>query len=259
MATTEGCAHSGRCLGQRLRHRHHRPPISPPPRAPSRPRYGGGSYSHAFVSKLNAAGSALVYSTYLGGSGRGRWATGIAVDASGNAYVTGVTGSSDFPTTPGAFQTTLTAGASDAFVTKLNAAGSALLYSTYLGGSSQRLRATGIAVDASGNAYVTGFTDSSDFPTTPGAFQTTYGGGTFCDAFVSKLNAAGSALLYSTYLGGSGDDVGSGIAVDASGNAYVTGVYRLLQFPHHPGRLPDHVRRQVIVRGGIEAMPLWRR
>ena len=106
----------------------------------------------------------------------------------------------------------------------------ALAYSTYLGGSSESGAEAGyrIAVDASGNAYVTGRTSSSDFPTTPGAFQTTYGGAGECggpcqDAFVSKLNVAGSALVYSTYLGGNGDDYGSGIAVDASGNAYVAG------------------------------------
>jgi hypothetical protein len=138
----------------------------------------------------------LVYSTYLGGGGPDG-GSGIAVDASGNAYVTGVTASSDFPTTPGAFQTTYRE-VQDTFVSKLNAAGSALLYSTYLGGSGYD-NGSGIAVDASGNAYVTGGTSSSDFPTTPGAFQATYGGNG--DAFVSKLNASGSALLYSTTWG----------------------------------------------------------
>jgi hypothetical protein len=135
------------------------------------------------VSKLNAAGSALVYSTYLGGSG-GAEALGIAFDASGSAYVTGTTGSSDFPTTPGAFQTIL-GGTQGAFVSKLNAVGSALLYSTYLGGRNIDW-GLGLAVDASGNAYVTGQTYSSNFPTTPGTFQTTYAGGG--DAFVTKLS-----------------------------------------------------------------------
>ena len=190
-----------------------------------------GGISDAFVSKLNAAGSALVYSTYLGGSAYDLGG-GIMADASGNAYVTGLAASSNFPTTPGAFQTT---GNSDAFVTKLNSIGSALLYSTYLGGGDAW--GAGVALDASGNAYVTGFA-GSDFPTTPGAFQTTFGGGSSLipyDAFVSKLNAAGSALVYSTYLGGSGGENGYGIAVDASGNAYVTGFTDSSNFPTTPG------------------------
>ena len=181
--------------------------------------YGGGG--DAFVSKLNAAGSALLYSTYLGGSGFDQ-GYGIAVDASGNAYVTGGTKSSDFPTTPGVFQTT-SGGDFDAFVTKLNPAGSAVVYSTYLGGSDLDY-ALGVAVDGSGNTYVIGFAYSHNFPTTPGAIQTTFGGGGG-DAFVSKLNASGSALVYSTYLGGGENGAGGrGIAVDAAGNTYVTGV-----------------------------------
>ncbi len=163
---------------------------------PSRPRSAA-----AFISKLNAAGSALLYSTYLGGSTI--TGHGIAVDASGNAYVTGITHSSDFPTTPGAFQATFGELYNAAFVSKLNPAGSALVYSTYLGGN-DGTDGFGIAVDASGDAYVTGQTSSSNFPTTPGAFQTTYRADNCCNAFVSKLNPAGSALVYSTYLGGSG-------------------------------------------------------
>src|SRR5438477_2498195 len=130
-------------------------------------------FQNAFVTKLNPTGSALVYSTYLGGS-RGDEGFGIAVDAAGSAYVTGGTGSADFPTTAGAFQTTY--GGGDAFVTKLNATGTALVYSTYLGGS-RGDGGFGIAVDAAGSAYVTGSTNSTDFPTTPGAIQTTYSGG----------------------------------------------------------------------------------
>ena len=153
---------------------------------------------NVFVSKLNAAGSALLYSTYLGGSGGAR-GQGIAVDSSGNAYVTGGAGV-DFPTTPGAFQTTFKVdGGVGVFVSKLNATGSALLYSTYVAGTGGDF-GYGIAVDASRNVYVTGTTDSSNFPTTKGAYQTTFAGGG-ADAFVSKLNATGSALLYSTYLG----------------------------------------------------------
>ena len=145
----------------------------------------------------------LVYSTYLGGSGDevGR---GIAVDGAGSAYVTGNTSSTDFPTTAGAAQTTF-AGGTDAFVTKLDATGSGLVYSTYLGGSGSDI-GHGIAVDGAGSAYVTGITESTDFPTTAGAAQTTLAG--VVDAFVTKLNATGSGLIYSTYLGGSDDDLG---------------------------------------------------
>jgi hypothetical protein len=195
---------------------------------------GGLSAENAFVSKLNAAGSALVYSTYLGGSSDDH-GSGVAVDASGSAYVAGFTDSINFPTTPGAFQTVLR-GQGNAFVTKLSAIGSDLVYSTYLGGSVYDCEwSCGIAVDASGNAYVTGGTNSSDFPTTPDAFQTTYGGGG--DVFVTKLNAFGSALLYSTFLGGGNSDAGYGIALDASGNAYATGETQSSNFPTTPGAL----------------------
>jgi len=196
------------------------------------PTPGGGS-SDAFVAKFNPTGSALVYSTYLGGSNF-EGGVGIAVDVAGNAYVTGFTGSTNFPTTAGAVQPTFGAFR-NAFVTKLNPTGSALVYSTYLGGSSNANgdAAEGIAVDAAGNAYVTGEADSTDFPTTPGAFQPTFGGN--ADAFVTKLNATGSALVYSTFLGGSGNDQGLGIAVDASGIAYVTGFANSADFPTTPG------------------------
>jgi hypothetical protein len=184
---------------------------------------GGGD---AFVTKLNAVGS-LVYSTYLGGSGA-EDAAGIALDANGSAYLTGLTCSSDFPTTPGAFQTTLKDANCDAYATKLNSTGSTLLYSTYLGGTgSDRGRA--ITVDDSGDAYVTGVTAASNFPVTPGAFQTTWGGG--FDAFVTKLDPAGSALIYSTYLGGTDSDDVDAIALDSFGNAYVTGETFSRDFP----------------------------
>ena len=183
------------------------------------------------MTELNPTGSALVYSTYLGGSGVDYGGHGIAVDTSGNAYVAGSTDSSDFPTTAGAFQTTF-GGYEDAFVTELNPAGSGLVYSTYLGGCGED-QAYGIAVDTSGNAYVTGVTYSFDFPTTAGAFQTTFGG--FDDAFVSALNPTGSDLVYSTYLGGSINDFGLGIAVDSSGHAYVTGYSASSDFPTTAG------------------------
>jgi Beta-propeller repeat len=177
-----------------------------------------------FVTKLNAAGDALVYSTYLGGSGSDI-GLGIALDAVGDAYVTGYTTSTNFPTA-NPYQSTIGSG-QEAFVTKLNAAGNALIYSTYLGGNNDD-SGYGIAVDAVGDAYVTGYTYSTNFPT-ENPFQSTIGGGR--DAFVTKLNAAGDALIYSTYLGGSSDDVGLGIAVDLAGNAYVTGDTASTDFP----------------------------
>jgi len=194
----------------------------------------GGSTTDAFVTKLNPAGSALVYSTYIGGSGFDSGA-GIAVDAAGNAYVTGFTGSTNFPTTAGAFQTTFANGANfggDAFVTKLDPTGSTLVYSTYLGGDSDD-QGFGIAVDTNSNAYITGYTLSANFPTTPGAFQRIFVSGSIgdADAFVTKLDPTGSAQIYSTYLGGSAYDGGSGIAVDAASNAYVTGITRSTNFP----------------------------
>jgi hypothetical protein len=161
------------------------------------------------------------------------------VDGAGNAYVTGETSSTNFPTTARAFQRSHRGGFSDAFVTKLNATGAALLYSTYLGGSgSSTMSELGfsIAVDTEGDTHVTGTTNSSDFPTTAGAFQTTFAGGiNGGDAFVTELNATGSRLVYSTYLGGSGDDDGAGIAVDGAGNAYVTGTTSSTNFPTTAG------------------------
>jgi len=198
---------------------------------------------NVFISKLNPSGSALVYSTYLGGSSYDG-GVAIAVDSSGSAYVTGWTYSSNFPTTAGAFQTSL-AGGMDAFVTKLNPTGSALIYSTYLGGSSSSnilgsvTESLGIGVDASADAYVAGFTTTSNFPTTPGAFQTTFGGptsGSYAyDAFFTELNPSGASLLYSTYLGGNGLDLGQADAVDSLGNVYVTGQTESSNFPTTPG------------------------
>jgi hypothetical protein len=180
----------------------------------------------AFVSKINAAGSALLYSTYLGGTNRDE-GVAIAVDGAGDAYLTGFTSSADLPTTPGSFQRTF-GGTQDAFVTKFNSTGSALIYSTYLGGSGADA-AIDIKVDGAGNAYVTGRTASADYPTvTP--IQATFGGGV-SDAFLSKIDAAGSALVYSTYLGGSQEDHGFGVAVDSAGNAYVTGRTKSTDFP----------------------------
>jgi hypothetical protein len=203
------------------------------PKMPGHPR--SGNDTDAFVAKLNNSGTALVYVTYLGGTGN-EIATGLAIDAAGNAYVAGGTGSRDFPTTSGAFQRSY-AGAEtqdlfwwwpgvsgDAFMAKLNPAGDALQYSTYLGGSGADL-ALRLRVDTSGNAYVTGNTTSLDFPTTKGAFQTVAPGGRG-DTWVTKINASGSGLIYSTHVAASGDagDIAFGLAVDGLGNAYVTGV-----------------------------------
>ncbi len=187
----------------------------------------------AFVVKLNSSGSALVYATYLGGGGRD-WIHGIRVDASGAAYVVGETSSSDFPVTPGAFDTSYNGGLVDGFVAKLNPAGNGLVYATFLGGGSDEA-AKGLAVDTLGSAYMTGYTWSSNFPTTAGAFDTSHNGN--MDAFVTKFNADGTSLVYSTLLGGSDHDWvnHAGIVVDASGAAYIAGRTNSANFPTTPG------------------------
>jgi hypothetical protein len=176
----------------------------------------------AFVTKLNSSGSSLVYSTYLGGSSTDEsW--DMVIDAAGAVYVMGTTESSDFPTL-NPFQTNQ--GGVDVFITKLNNSGSSLVYSTYLGGNSDDYGKS-IAVDAAGAAYVTGGTDSPNFPTL-NAYQTDQGG---YDVFITKLNSSGSSPVYSTYLGGGLRDFGRGIALDATGDAYVTGYTYSTDFP----------------------------
>ena len=248
---------------------------------------GPSGYSDVFVTKLSSSGNTLVYSTYLGG-GSYDWGYGIAVDGSGNAYVTGRTSSSNFPI-QNPFQGTYGGGSGspygDAFVTNLSSSGNSLIYSTYLGGGSND-EAYGIAVDGGGNAYVTGHTESSNFPvqnpyqamshgfdvfvtklSSTGnsliystylgwgrgyaiavdgsgyAYVTGYAGSGFPtlnpyqmyqgsnDAFVTKLSSTGNSLIYSTYLGGGGEDYGQGITVGGSGNAYVTGRTNSSDFP----------------------------
>ncbi|MBI2340886.1 MAG: SBBP repeat-containing protein [Deltaproteobacteria bacterium] len=194
-----------------------------------------GGPSDVFVVKLDETG-ALLYATYLGGNGS-EIGIDIATDASGNAYVTGFTNSSDFPTTAGALDPTFN-GSNDAFIVKLDPTGTSLLYSTYLGGEGLD-EGFGIDIDLAGSVYVTGTTQSSGFPTTSDAFDTTFNG--IADVFVAKLDVSGattgsSSLLYGTYLGGSGSDNGSfpaghGLAVDAAGNAYVTGRTSSTDFP----------------------------
>jgi hypothetical protein len=185
-----------------------------------------------FVAKLDPTGKTLVYATCLGGN---NWDQGfdIAVDGSGSAYITGSTLSSDFPTTARAFYTAHH-GKYDAFLTKLNPTGSVLAYSTYLGGGDDD-RGQSIAVDIAGNAYLTGWTRSGDFPTTAGAFCTTYQGHEEEDAFVAKLNPAGSELGYATFLGGVKEDWGRDIAVDSSGSAYVGVLTYSADFPATAG------------------------
>jgi len=194
-----------------------------------------GSYD-AFVTKLNSAGTALVYSTFLGGTSNDL-ANGIALDSAGNAYITGYTYSSDFPTAFTAYDTGFN-GSTDAFVTKLNSTGTALVYSTFLGGTSND-RGNGIALDSAGNAYITGYTQSSGFPTTSGAYDTSFNHSTSYedDAFVTKLNSTGTALVYSTFLGSTSTDLAYGITVDSAGNAYTTGSTNSSGFPTTAGAL----------------------
>jgi Beta-propeller repeat/Cep192 domain 4 len=195
----------------------------------------------AFVVKLNSGGTALLYATYVGGKtpslgeiNADDRAQALAIDSSGNAYITGDTASSDFPTLNPLSAQSCGQGGADVFVTKLNPTGSGLVFSTCLGGA-QDDHGLGIALDSSNNVFVTGDTASSTtFPTTTGAFQTTFGGGA-TDAFVTEIKADGSALLYSTFLGGSGDDHARGIAVDSSGNAYVAGNTASSNFPISTG------------------------
>jgi hypothetical protein len=211
-----------------------------------------------FVAELNPTGSALLYATYLPGTvnygATSGYSGAIAVDGAGNIYVAGAA-ASGLPVTAGAFQSAYLGGSggSNAFFAKLEPALSgtaSLLYATYLGGSgSLGDAASGIALDGSGNAYLEGYTTSSNFPTTSGAFQRTFGGGT--DDFVAKFNPAlpgAASLVYSTYLGGSGNDgyvsgapyldnlqIDGGIAVDSAGNAYVTSATTSTNFPTTPG------------------------
>jgi len=180
--------------------------------------------SDAFITKFSAAGSALVYSTYLGGSSSDL-AYSVAVDAARNAYITGSTSSSDFPVTSGAYQPV--ADGSCSFAAKMNAAGSALSWSTYFGDNcSAQVRA--IAVDSEGGVYLGG-TAFPGLPVTPGAPQQTFGGDV--DAFLAKLSYTGATLAYCTYLGGSSDDYGQAVAVDTAGNAYITGYTTSTNFP----------------------------
>ncbi|HEX9926651.1 MAG TPA: SBBP repeat-containing protein, partial [Anaerolineae bacterium] len=189
-------------------------------------------FRRLFVTKLNSTATEMVYGTFLGGNGfENAW--GIAVDETGHAYVAGETTSSNFPTTSGSYQPTYHAGSSvtregDIFVVKFNSAGSGLVYGTYIGGFDRDL-GFDLALDPLNRVYVTGVTYGVDFPTTAGAIQPTPPG--YPDAFVAKLNTAGSDLAYGTYLGGSFGDIGLAITADGEGNAYVTGFANADDFP----------------------------
>lgn len=201
----------------------------------------------AFITKFVPNGTSLVYSTYLGGSSS-ESSRGVAIDSSGSAYVAGVTASPNFPTTPGAFQTSLANGQfqSDAFVTKIDAAGNSYVYSTYLGGNDADA-AFGIAIDSGGNALVAGSTGSSNYPLVNPAVPVIFGS---TGAFVSKLNPAGSALVYSSILGGDSLDQARGIAVDATGNAYITGITGSSNFPITQGSLRSRSSFYQTTNGG---------
>jgi hypothetical protein len=212
------------------------------------PPFSNGPIADVFVAKFNPAGTALVYSTYLGGNDLD-YGNGIAVDAAGNAWVTGRTDSANFPTTANAVEGTATGAISHAFVAKLNPSGTGLVYSTYLGGHAQA-EGVAIAVDKSGSAYVTGDTLGGNFPTKSAFQPKPSGDGSISfDAFVTKIDAGGS-LIYSSYLGGSqynigdtndyGFDFGKGIAVDGAGNAYITGTTTSTNFPT-PGTVPQTI------------------
>ncbi|MEW5957830.1 MAG: SBBP repeat-containing protein [Chloroflexota bacterium] len=188
-----------------------------------------GGESDAFVAKIDPSGAALLYATLVGGDNVDH-GQGLALDDSGQVYLTGFTRSTDFPATPGALAPGFNGGFSDIFAVKVAADGSSLAYATYIGGGEGEF-GYGIALDETGSAYLTGYTNSVNFPTTPGAWDTSLALG---DAFVLKLNPAGSSLVYSTFLGGSIGDSGRAIVLDNAGSAYITGRTDSPDFPATP-------------------------
>lgn len=188
--------------------------------------FAGGTYD-GFVTKISSDGATRLFSTYLGGDGNDEISR-LALDNAGNIYLTGLTTSTNFPTSSALYSTNN--GAEDAFVVKFDSTGTNLVYSTYLGGVFND-EGWSIAVDTNGSAYVVGLTSSTNFPTV-NAYQSVLGG--FNDVFVLKLNSTGTALDYSTYLGGGGTDNGGGIALDGNGNAYVAGITGSIDFPVYP-------------------------
>jgi hypothetical protein len=224
------------------------------------PHRGG---EDVYIAKLDRSGTKILYSTYLGSAGGDDEGDSIAVNPQGEAYVSGFASGPDFPTTSGAYDTTFNGGSlpgcvcfGDVFVAKLSADGSRLLYSTFVGGSAAEQTNT-LALDHDGSVVITGFTGSSDFPTTPGAVKSTFGGGTArfedvpTDAFAAKLDPSGSRLVYSTYLGGSGDDAGKGVALDDAGDAYYTGFTQSPEFPTTPGALKTSFAAGTLLNGYV--------
>jgi hypothetical protein len=189
------------------------------------------AWEDVIVFKLNPTGTNVIYSAKVGGS-EIDYGHGIAVDNSGNAYVTGSTESTDFPITTGAFNETNNDSSVDTFVFKLNATGSDLIYSTYIGGTSEDTGQS-ITIDSQNNAYITGYTWSNDFPTTEGALKRTYENWT--DIFVFKLNTSGDKLIFSTYIGGQDEDYGSDITLDTENNVFIAGHSWSSDFPTTPG------------------------
>ncbi len=193
----------------------------------------------ALVAKLDPTGSGLVYATFLGGRGQD-WGQGIAVDDAGCAWVAGVTFSPDFPATPGSFDEVHN-GLSDAFAARFDAQGSNLVYATFLGGGGEE-RSTDLALDASGNVYLAGWTRSADFPVTVGALGSSFGGHT--DAFVARLDPTGGRTPYISLLGGSDFEAIYGIALDTSSSLYATGWTRSADFPVTTGAFGTQYRGQ---------------
>lgn len=222
----------------------------PGPTLPPQP--GVLQLGDGFALKLDPTGSSLIYSTFVGGMGADSL-VGVAVDADGNAYITGFTGSADFPVTAGAFDTTYN-GSLDSFAAKLDRTGSQVIWSSYVGGSSvDRATGKGIVIDSAGNSYLLGGTYSQDFPVTAGAFDTTFNGpplldpksedpeGPMGDSYLVKLDPTGSRAVFATYLGGRGFEKDNGIVVDAFGEVYLSGRTSSTDFPMTPGAFdPTH-------------------
>jgi hypothetical protein len=191
-----------------------------------------------FITKFNQSAKNILFSTYIGGSFEDK-VYGLDIDAEGNSYITGSTISYDYPTKNSLYSSYHDSLPFDAFVTKLNSSGTALVYSTYLGGSNKDI-GLGIAADPSGNAFVTGYTLSLNFPITSSTYDNSFNGGTVKgDAFVTKLNNTGSGLIYSTYIGAEGEEYATSIAVDALGQAFITGFTNSLSYPTAPAFVYD--------------------